>query len=193
MPFGLVVKSGSKACASTSGAIPLPVSASESCTKSPVSGKPSSWRKVMFCAAIVKRPPVGIASRAFTDRLITASSSSAISTRIGQMPGGMSNTSADFDPSDVFSSSRHEEPSHCGTSIVSLRSGCLRATPSNWRVSDWPFFSARSMAVSSMSRCAAPRRRTIWILLEMIISRLLKSCATLPTRLPSASILRDCR
>ncbi|CAJ7772221.1 Uncharacterised protein [Burkholderia pseudomallei] len=106
----------------------------------------------MLCALILKRPPCGIASRALTARLITASSSSATSTRTGHRSSCVSTASVDFEPSDVFSNSRHDA-SQCAMSIVSLRSGCLRATPSNWRVSDWPFFSARSIAASSVSRC----------------------------------------
>jgi hypothetical protein len=74
-----------------------------------------------------------------------------------------------------------------------VRNGCLRATPSNCRVSDWPLLSARSIADSSRSIPATPSRRAICTFDERIISRLLKSCATLPTSVPSASILRDWR
>ena len=88
--------------------------------------------------------------------------------------------------------SRHAGSQRSSAS-VSLRNGCLRATPSNCRVSDWPLLSARSIADNSRSSPGAPRRRAICRLAETIISRLLKSCATLPTRLPSASILRDWR
>ena len=125
--------------------MPEPVSSSEICTKSPVSGKPSSRRSVTLRAPTVKRPPVVIASRALTARLITAAPNFATSTRIGQTPGSIATTSDDFEPSDVFSSSRHV-PTHCPTSIVSLCSGCLRATPRSWRVSDCPFFSALDRA-----------------------------------------------
>ena len=97
--------------------------------------------------------PVVIASRALTARLITASSSPR--RRRGSDTGSIATTSDDFEPSDVFSSSRHV-PTHCPTSIVSLCSGCLRATPRSWRVSDCRS-SARARSRRVPCRDAGPR------------------------------------
>ena len=78
-PIGLVVKNGSNARATTSGAMPAPLSRTLTCTYSP--GRRSPWRRacaglrVAFSVSMTSRPPSGIASRALFARFSKALSS----------------------------------------------------------------------------------------------------------------------
>jgi hypothetical protein len=75
LPNSLVVKNGSKIWSSTSGAMPVPVSATVSTTYGP--GRASGSRRASaspstrFTAVISSRPPSGMASRALTHRFIS--------------------------------------------------------------------------------------------------------------------------
>ena len=68
-----MVKNGSNACAATSRAIPRPVSVTVRRTAR--ADGPSGSRMAALAAAIRQAPPSGIASRAFSARLISTCSS----------------------------------------------------------------------------------------------------------------------
>ncbi len=76
-PGGLVEKNGSVACATTSGAMPVPVSVTASTTWSPDSVSPfvaaSVASRCTLAVETVSPPPRGMASRALSARLSNAS------------------------------------------------------------------------------------------------------------------------
>src|SRR5215212_8038601 len=72
---------------STSAGMPVPVSRTPSATKAPRSPTASSSPSTTLRAEIASVPPPGIASRALSAMLRSASSNSPGSTATGQMPG----------------------------------------------------------------------------------------------------------
>src|SRR3954462_10810395 len=99
---GFVVKNGSNTRGRRSGAMPLPVSATVIATKSPLRpSRVSAGCSVAFSAESVIMPPSGMASRALSARLMSASSNSARSTRTGHSSGGTSAASRTCAPIEL--------------------------------------------------------------------------------------------
>ena len=188
-PIGLVVKNGSNTREATSGSIPVPVSASEITTYSPGSRMPSSRpaSTEVARASSDTLPPSGMASRALTARLTSALSNWLGSTSALSGVSAMSSSSVMFSANACRMSlaacvMRLRISRHCGAS------GCWRAKDSSRLVSSAPLRAAFWIN-SSSSRTSArgSSSSSISVLPMMIMSMLLKSCATPPVSLPSAS------
>ncbi len=171
--------------------MPSPLSVNASSAYSP-SGKALSAVTRTFWLRMTKRPPRGIASRAFTAILMIANSSSVASARTCHMSGDTCTFTWTFSPAAV-SINPAAAGSQTARSIGSCLSGCLRATLSKRRASASAPAVARSTAKISRSSPLKFLRRASSIFAATTISKLLKSCATLATRLPSAPMRRNCR
>ena len=173
--------------------MPVPVSATVSATNSPRSfSGVSSPPRVTLAADTMTWPPSGMASRALTTRLTSASSNSEMSIESGHVVGGTSICRSILPRAELASISRNAAMVCAGETVRGL-SDWRRENISNCRVSvspraaaDWIASSARTFFGSDSRRssvCAWP---------VTIISRLLKSCATPPVSWPSASIFCAC-
>src|SRR5215204_4899252 len=106
-----------------SGAMPLPVSATVIATKSPLRpSRVSAGCSAAFSAESVIMPPSGMASRALSARLMSASSNSARSTRTGHSSGGTTAASRTCAPIELAisgrtASRRSPTPATTGVSI----------------------------------------------------------------------------
>jgi hypothetical protein len=143
-PGSLVVKKGSKMRDCSSGSIPTPVSLSVSATyapgRTPAGRSGVSGRKIRLAVVTVMRPPSGIASRAFTTRLITTCSSCPGSASTYQSPG-----SAWVSTTTPAPARRRTMPSSSVSTLLSESTlGCStwrRLKASSWRVrpaARWP-------------------------------------------------------
>ncbi len=136
LPISLVVKNGSNTRASRSGAMPEPVSVSETAAKGPAA---AAWPRIggsgaPHCRRSVSVPAPSIASRAFTAMLTRAVSNWLASTRTKHGWSGTSVTTLIRAPVTVSSRS----PTRCRrapTSSVSGFSVCRRAKARSWPVS----------------------------------------------------------
>ena len=106
MPTALVVKNGSKIFLRTSCGMPTPVSANEIATWSPAGWPARPSPAGTLRAEIVKVPPSGIASRALTAMLTSASSNSATSASTGHRSSGSSMASVMLPRSELLSIGR---------------------------------------------------------------------------------------
>ena len=134
------------------GRHPLPVSATESLTKS--AGRPSSPLPCRFSAAMVMVPPPGIASRAFTHRFSIANSNSPTSISTGHSSAPNSISTWMCPPSERSSISRMPL-SWAARSIDSGLMGWRRENASSWCVSPVPRATARRIPARTRSRCSA--------------------------------------
>ena len=163
LPTGLVVKNGSNTRFITSGDIPEPVSMMASATKSP-SSRPAAEPgcSITLRADTVMVPPSGMASRALTAILTSASSSSPRSTSTGQILASMSVMNSILPRSDGASMSRTES-THARRSTTTGINCCRRENASNWRVSFSPrLAAARIASIDWVSFGSFRRRCRIW-------------------------------
>ena len=144
-------------------------------------------------APTVTVPPSGIASRALMTRLTSAISSSATSTLTGQTSSVDVEVRAGRCRRRRLSSTSRIASMRSATSIACGLTLCRRAKVSSWRVSAAPRWAAVSIAEQRALRLGSSSAPffSMWMLPLMIISRLLKSCATPPVSWPSASIFCD--
>ena len=174
--------------------MPPPVSATLSATKSPLmpSGNSVRVEANIFAPRSTMRPPSGMASRALTARLTSASSSSDLSTRTGHVVSGTSISNSILTCIEPASTSRMARTASAGSITVGL-SGSVRENDSNCRVRFSPRVAAISIAANArMSLVSFKRffRLCAWPL--TIINRLLKSWAMPPVSWPIASIFCKC-
>ncbi|SAL88846.1 hypothetical protein AWB74_08764 [Caballeronia arvi] len=156
-------------------------------TYSPDFRFPRDLSIVMFSHRMENSPPLGIASLALTARLINADCNSVGSTYAGQIsPTDVmciwTRSLRDIRIRDASCSSQSL------TSTNSSRSGCLRATLSSRLAKTSAEAEARSTATTSFSNPLNSLRRASSMFALTTMRRLLKSCATLATRFPSAPI-----
>ena len=95
MPTSLVVKKGSNTRSSRSAGTPTPLSCTLMTTKRPA--RPGAAPSAALAAWMRSDPPPGIASRALTARLISASSSSATSTCTGAVSASTCTSTRTFE------------------------------------------------------------------------------------------------
>ena len=126
--------------------MPLPVSATVIATKSPLRpSRVSAGCSVAFSAESVIMPPSGMASRALSARLMSASSNSARSTRTGHSSGGTTAASRTCAPIELAISGRtasRRSPTPATTGVSIWR----RENDSSCRVSNSPRRAASSIA-----------------------------------------------
>ncbi len=173
--------------------MPTPVSAKVRRTYCPgvrsSSSLMSSPERSRLASSSLRRPPSGMASRAFSARFSTALSTWAVSTRVFHSPGSARTSMAIASP--TLRVSRSDMSPSCRPRLTTLgSSGWRRAKARSWRVS----CAARSaprrallrrrLAVSSPASRGARSSRLAW----MTCSRLLKSWATPPVSWPIASM-----
>ncbi len=192
LPCSLVVKNGSKMRAFTSSVMPEPVSETASWTYAP--GVRSGYAAVSCSrsrtlrVSMVRRPPVGMASRAFTARFRTICSSCVGSAFTRYRSGARAVVRSTSSPTSRFSS-RYAWSMTAFGSITFGSTMALRLNASNWLVTAAARSPASRMAATA-SRfgspgASAPSTRSPYPL--MTVSRLLKSCATPPASRPTAS------
>ena len=190
--MGLVVKKGSNTRDATSGSMPGPLSPTMITTQPccdelcGLSMSSRSWA-VAFRAVRRTSPPLGMASRAFSARLTSASSSSLGSTQTRAVSGATCTRISKRLPSTLRTSRSTSVKPWSNTSAC----GCTGRRPANRSrccVNWLPVSTARKVAASGTCRSAAAGCREIrCALLLTTPSRLLKSCAMPPVRQPSAS------
>ena len=188
LPTSFVVKNGSKARATTSGGMPVPVSLTVTRTYSPGARPAGCWPSATTLpVAMTSRPPSGIASRALTTRFNSADSKRALSIRAWWALRSRSITN-----SILGLPARRSTVSKPRMIPLRLRvsacSGCWRANASSCWVRRAPRSIARridsSVRVSPSPRCMFNTSRP----LDSTDNRLLKSCATPPVSWPMDSI-----
>jgi hypothetical protein len=189
LPRGLVVKKGSNRCSLASGESPTPVSRTLSRTHSP--GCRASPVASTLAVSMVRVPPPGMASRAFTDRLTMTCSSCPGSKRASQRPGWSTIRNSTAVPTSLRSSfpvartvsltSSETSETSCFRAKVSSCRVSVRARPAAKAISSTTSASTgRFWPPSSLSDSAQPM---------ITVSRLLKSWATPPASWPMASSL----
>ena len=174
--------------------MPDPVSATARATNSPANaiGRPGGFSpatRVTFSAVSVTVPPPGMASRAFSARFTSASSSSPGSTFTSQQSAATAVASLTDDPIELLSMT--SKPAMCsGRFSTTGLTDWRRAKVSSCPVSAAPRCAASSMAAIDVDAAGSPAslrfKSSAWPI--TIIKRLLKSCATPPVSWPSASI-----
>ena len=192
LPHSLVVKKGSKRWALTSGVIPQPVSAIASLTYRPggrSGSSPEAAPPSTFAVSMVTVPPSGIASRAFTTRFMITCSIWPGSALTVPRSGAATVTIRTSSP--ISRRSMRSRPATRALRSISRGcSACLRLKESSCRVIE----AARSAALricSTYSRRGSTSPRSSWsrsALPRMAVRTLLKSWATPPASLPTASI-----
>ncbi len=196
-PAPFVVKNGSKIRARVGASMPTPVSRTASTASAPAGTSGPAGRRGSSSASRVtsttSRPPRGIASRAFTTRFRSASSTwpESAHTTAGPRTFTASATSSPRTRRSIRSMPAAISP-------TSTRRGarCWRREKArSWRVST----AARSLAsmISRASSCpawsAGSRSRSALAAERITVRRLLKSWATPPASCPTASIFWTCR
>ncbi len=144
--LSLVVKNGSKMRSRVARSMPMPVSDTESITywpgATPTCSAAHSSPRVTLAVSMVRLPPFGIASRAFTTRLTSTCSSWPASALT--LPASAESTSE-----SLMFSVRRRRSIFCTPKMIAFgwstsgRRICLRLKASSWRVSS----AARSPAL----------------------------------------------
>ena len=191
-PTGFVVKKGSNRCASTSGDMPWPVSATErrahARPRTRSSAGSASAGTTVDASATVTVPWSPIASRALASRFRTTACSCVVSARTRPASGRRSKQSSVSRPT-MSVNMRVESRSQVASSTSRRSAGTARLRPRSCFVSvlaacaaSWiSRSSARTGAAASASSASSQPPR-------MTASRLLKSWATPPARRPTSSI-----
>ena len=156
-PAGFVVKNGSKRRACVAASMPIPCRSTERTTQGPTGdARRRTCRERLppgsSAVRIVRRPPCGIASRAFTTRLRSTCSSWPASTQTTAGPAASSMTSVTSSP--IRRRSIFSTPGHDLVQVEHLRAGatCRRLNARSWRVSAsaaWPALTICSICAAS--------------------------------------------